>query len=150
MSVPAITPRPWAPHWRVEVGPVSQQGDGILLPHLWKQLELLDLFEVWVEPKHLRIKVNLHTGDIFFNNTLQHKAGLPPDVRPRLIWYRRMRKEMFTQDTTLEIPFECAFYAVGWQATVDGHNVRCGYVIHSDGSVTEGLPPKKEDMDARS
>lgn len=128
----------WEPSWSVEIGPMIEKGAGLLSPNVWKQKELIELFEVWHEPERVAIRVDLRDGSFWFNGNLKFKPSLPPDTQYRLIWFRRMEKEMYTldKDTTGS---RCLFYGIGWQATIDGKNIKAGYLLHSDGKITEGL-----------
>jgi hypothetical protein len=133
-------PRPWTPHWWAKIGPVVHEGDGILAPEVFKQKGLLESFEAFIEPRQLRIRVDLRTGNIYFNNRLEVRPDLAPGTPLRLIWFRRMRKEVHQFDKSLTIPFETRFYGIGWQATVGGRNLKLGFMISSDGRLEPGLP----------
>lgn len=129
----------WEPEWRVHIGPVVEIGRGLLTPRIWKQRHLIDRFLVFLQPHNLVIGVDLHTGAISFDQTIVEHVRLPVGARARLIWYRRMQKEMGEYDAN-SAPFTCAHYGIGWQATVAGRNIKVGYMIDAGGRVKEGLP----------
>lgn len=132
-------PLVWEPEWRVYIGPVIDTGHGLLSPRVWRQRHLIETFTVYIAPTHTTACVDLRTGLFLINgSTVQHMA-VDPAVHPRLIWYRRMRKEIAETDRSAA-PFECAHYGLGWQATIAGRNIKVGYVIDSSGQLTEGLP----------
>lgn len=139
-------PHPFSPDWRVTIGPVIFTGDGILSKEVWAQKDLIDTFELLF--KGVTVKLDLRNGSIWFcpygaEPQCQHHPNLPRDTKFRLIWFRRMRKEMFTEDKNTAA-FECLYYGFGWQTTINGKNERFGYTIKPDsqkeGSFYPGLP----------
>jgi len=132
-------PQSWSPHWRATIGPLIESGDGILSKHLFKNKHLIEIFEVYHKPGELRIMIDLRDGSIFFNTQLRYRPSFPPDTKYRLIWYRRLSKEMFTLDKSTAA-FDCLYYGIGWETEIDGRKINCGYVLNGDGKITEGLP----------
>ena len=130
----------WTPHWTVEIGPLVENGKELLPAHLWKQKDLIDRFTVYVLPSQLHVAVDLRTGSITFNNQAQLISGLPmrPHTHFRLIWFRQCEQAMFDLDHNSGAPW-CNYYGLGWQATVDGKNIKRGYRILPDGRIAGGL-----------
>ena len=133
-------PHPWQPAWRVKIGPLVESGVGILSPHVFKAKHLIEWFEVRIEPAATVIQLDLLTGEIRFDGSLQYRPPpVPAGTNFRLIWYRRMSKPMYTLDAN-DAAFSCLFYGVGWQATIGGVCCKQGYRIAGDGRILPGLP----------
>jgi hypothetical protein len=135
-SVEPREPRAWLPHWWARIGPLTEEGDGLLKPHIFKQKLMIEEFKVYIEPENLTIKLDLRGGTVMFNTKLMHHERPPHTVR-RLIWFRQMEQEMFTIDHNSDAPW-CNLYAIGWRGPAGDH----GYSFGPSGKIVHRLPAK--------
>ena len=137
-------PRPFLPRWRATLGPVIEEGYGVLSPRIFRQKDLLEAFELIFQG--IVVRVDLMNGKVWFcpngaEPQLQCDPKLPSGTKFRLIWFRRMGMS----SDKLNLSPECLFYGVGWQTTIEGRNLKFGYIVKQDGDSDdaefyEGLP----------
>jgi hypothetical protein len=135
----AKTPRPFLPAWRVKLGPVVEHGEGLLPNGIWRNLDHIDEFSVLFGDWTLKLHMPLGRCVIMEDSHIVHAHDYPHDVKPRLIWFRRMRKDFASYDTNSD-SFQCLLYGVGYQVTVNEKNYKFGFTIRNDRKVYEGLP----------
>ncbi len=133
LKAPLVT---FLPHWRVTIGPLVEEGQGILTPHIWKQRNLIEKFEILCPG--VTTQLNLLDGSFWMlpsgaEPLLQFKPDFPPGTVFELIWYRRMRRELNTRDVNTDPPV-CLFYGMGWKANVTGRSVQYGFNLKPEGS----------------
>ncbi len=115
-------PRPFLPHWRVKIGPLVLDGDGLLLPALSPQRGLVDVFTVFLGSWQITVKPQL--GQVWADSRLvvQRKPA-------RLFWCRRMAQEIGTHDRNTAAA-RCLYYMVG----LEGPEGCAGFRIFEDGT----------------
>jgi hypothetical protein len=120
--VESVAPYPFELEWTVKIGPLVEHGKGLLTRHLFAQLDLIDQFTVrlgaWsliVEPK---------AGQIRLDSAIAMKTDGPA----RLVWFRRMEKQIATRDPNAEAP-RCLWYGVG----LERGGKRIGFRLFEDG-----------------
>ena len=126
---PAKEPRPFCPAWRLVIGPVSEQGSGLLPPRVSQQLGLIDQFSILVGDWKAIVLPKL--GEIALDSRLVKSIA---KQEMRLLWFRRMEAEIGTHDKN-SAAAECLWYGFG----IEWADGRCGYRLYQDGRVEEGF-----------
>jgi hypothetical protein len=133
MDLVEYNPLSWAPEWVADMGPFVIRGIGLLTARVNAEKHAVQRFTVFVKPHNRVLVVDLRTGEITLNRTTYlTPSGL---IKRRMIWFRRM---VLSEANAFREP-TCSYYGLGWQATVDGRNVKFGLRILPDGSIKQGL-----------
>ena len=84
-------------------------------------------FSIW--HKSVNVSVNLKNGTVWVNNK-KYEFNLPSGTEFRWINFRRVEYQMTLATAPV---FKGASYYVGWQATVNGKNVKVIVKINEEG-----------------
>lgn len=118
------------PAWRAVIGPVTEQGKGLLSRHLTAQVDLIDSFLLFLGTH--TVSVRPKDAQIWFDTALVLQLVHPA----KLIWARTMQKELCAGPDRNSAPFRCACYKVGLE---DRTNQKHGWRLYEDGRMLKGL-----------
>ena len=124
-----MTPRPFEFEWTAKIGPITESGRGVLLPHVFKERHNIDEFHVRLPGWTLGVFPK--QGEIRFDQT--RTVSKLKEGHGALIWFRRMEKEIGTHDKN-SAPPRCLWYGVGIWVGDD----RIGFRLFENGRYEEG------------
>lgn len=125
----AKEPHPFEPLWMAGLGPIVEEGRGLLTPLLHKNKELIDFFDVHVGP--FKISVRPKDGKIFLDGSI----AIQMSANSTLLWFRRMEQQIASYDPN-GAAARCLWY---WIGLADKES-SIGFCLYEDGRLTQMIP----------